>query len=350
MAIVEKCVAFDPAVRYQRASALAAELRRYLGRGARLVRMAKRHRRYVLAAAVLLVCSGGGLGAYVGTRPTRLELLYQRGLEEYEQGKYDQAAATFSQCMALRSGWPHAAFGRAQALRKAGKWRDARADFLALEKIDKGWSRAFAGYCGMRSNDTYGALSDFQVAHEAGLRDVGFLLNLARIYYRLQRHPLAIDVYTQVLSREPENRIAVRNRGMEYFLAVWTEKKRLPDAQAFLDAREDCRLNPDSFDASFCAAVIFGEAARKDPCFEEDAVGYLSKAMQQGMPLAMVKRYNAQLGSLVEKVDREVVAASERAPQGYVFRLGPDYLEPPEMADWDSFLRQHLRPLVAKSE
>src|SRR5439155_1905179 len=112
MAIVVRCLEFDPGARYASAAELAVELRAFLESAARPRAMAKLRRRAVVAAGIGLLVAGGGTWGYVGTRPITVEQLYQRGLDEYERGQYAEAVDTFTQCLERRSGWVDALFGR----------------------------------------------------------------------------------------------------------------------------------------------------------------------------------------------------------------------------------------------
>jgi len=307
-AIILKCLSFDAAGRYATAAELAADLREYVSPRAVAGRFAMRNRRWLIAAAVVAVLSGGSLATYVSSQPTQLERLYQRGLSEYDRGDHGVAADTFTKCLHLESGWPPALFGRAQALRQLEKWREARTDYLALENSHEGWAHALAGYCSMKVVDDAAAEHDCRVAHKAGLRDTAYLLNYARLLRIHQRHVEATKLYGDVLEQQPNHDMALRQRGISHRDAVVNDKKKIPDLQGLDDARRDCVLHPDSFESYYYAAVVIGEAARKDATYEEEAVRYLTTAFRQGLPMELIKNYKISLTHLLAKVDQAVIA------------------------------------------
>jgi tetratricopeptide (TPR) repeat protein len=332
---VSKCLAFAAEDRYASAADLVSDLRAYLGVTATTGRFINRHRRAVLAAALGVFGSIALFGGYVGTRPTQFEVLYQRGLGEYDAGEFKAAVATFTKCLELKSGSADALFGRAQALRRMENWADARADYQALRSSNRAWSFALEGYCNMRMNDDPAAWSDFNWAYRHGLRDVGFLMNFARVLSNRQMHANAAQIYTEVLTVDPRNKTAVRNRGMSLFAVVRNDKRNLPDPQAFADLEEYFRLEPNGFEAAYCAAIIHGDAARKDPSYEQKAIGYLNQAFQKGMPRELVQPYFTQLKRLLPFVDGQMVIDAVSDPD-YRTRFAPSN-EPSLTARWPEF-------------
>jgi tetratricopeptide (TPR) repeat protein len=334
-AIVLKCLAFAADDRYASAADLAADLRAYLGATATTSRFIKRNRRAVLAAAVGAIGSVALLAAYIGSRPTQFEVLYQRGLGEYDAGDFRSAVATFSKCLELKSGSPEALFGRAQALRQLEKWAEARIDYTALRDADPKWSYALAGYCNMQINDDVSACADFGLAHKNGLRDIGFLMNFARAHIRRRKHFDAANIYSDVLSFDPNNTSALRNRGMALFAAARNDKQRLPDAQAYADIERYRELAPDAFEPACCAAILYGDLARKGAGGDSQAIACLTEALQKGMPLEVVQAYFTQLKRLLPFVDGQTLLAARRDPE-FRIEFWPDH-EPPATARWAAF-------------
>jgi hypothetical protein len=173
----------------------------------------------------------------------------------------------------------------------------------------------------------------------AGLRDIGFLLNYAVTEIKRQSGARAIPIYTEVIEQEPENRTAIRNRGLAYMMAV-VNNNSLPNNKGFADAEAYCRLEPDSFLPPYCAAVIYGEAALKEPKWHEDqAIHYLTVALRKGMPLELMQRFQRQTKRLLLFVDANVLQSARRDP-GYAVNLWPPE-EPPVVADWTAFERKY---------
>jgi len=334
-AIVFKCLAKNPPKRYQSASDLAADLRAYLARGARLVRAVRRNRRSVLLSAAAFGLSVGGLGAYVGNSPSQLDRLYRQGLDDYAQGKFVAAENEFSRCLEIRPGWQRALFGRAQALRRQAKWQRARADFLSLQRTDESWARALAGYCALETKNYPEAAADFLVAYQSGLRDLGFLLNAGRCdYYRLT-YAFGVRSYSRVLEMDPEHKTALRNRAL--MSAALVRETRTPlHPQAFHDILQYVAQD-DSFVGSFAAARVYHEAAQVEPQYCAQAVGHFERALQKGAPLEWVQRYLSTAKPLLLMADWDVVERAVRDPS-YDYDFAP-MNEPPLTADWEEFCR-----------
>jgi serine/threonine protein kinase len=335
MAIVLKCLEFDPAGRLGSAAEVAEALRAFLDHAARPRRTRKVRRRAVLAAAVMLLVIGGGAWAYVGSRPETVEQLYQRGLADYERGKYEEAVSTFTQCLERRSGWPDALFGRGQALLKLEKWNDARSDFMALKEADPAWASAFAGYCSLQTKDYSGAFGNFLDAHRRGLRNAPFLMNYARVEMVRQHHSEAVKRYSEILEVEPTNIEAIRSRALALHWMVVNDREKIPSEQAFQDLDAYRRLASGSFEPALLGAILYGEAARKNSAYQPQAISFLADALQKGMPAGVAELYPAQIKRQLPFVDGQLLMSARR-DTGYRFRPGLE--QPlPENANWSAF-------------
>ncbi len=335
MAIVLRCLECDPAARYASAAEVAEALRVFLERAARPRVMRKVRRRAVFAAAVVLVAIGGGAWAYVGSRPETVEQLYRRGLADYEQGRYEQAVSAFTQCLEGRSGWPDALFGRGQALLKLEKWGEARSDFMALKEVDPAWAYAFAGYCSLRARDYPGAFGNFLDAHRRGLRHPAFLMDYARVEMVRQHHSEAVKRYSEVLEVEPTNFEAVRSRALAFYWMVVNDRERIPSELAFDDVATYRRLDPGSFEPALVGAIVYGEAARKNPTYQAKAIFFLQEALQKGMPAEVAGFYPAQIKRQLPFVDGHLLMSARR-DTAYRFRPGLEQ-SLPQNANWSAF-------------
>jgi serine/threonine protein kinase/Tfp pilus assembly protein PilF len=329
--IVLKCLAFDPAERFGTAEELAGALRDYLDSTKQptpslplspspppLTHSAARRAVFagLLALAAVALVGVVSLWSSIGVpRSTPVELLYQQGLDEYDAGDYTAAVETFTKCLERKSGWHEALFGRAQAFRKLEKWHEARSDYKALSDINPMWSATFAGYCQMQANENSGAFTEFLLAYNLGQRDISFLLNYARVQVRRHRFPDALKIYSEVLALDPENRMALSNRALVDVARVTDHKKNMPSAEYLQDAKEYYRLESDPLKRAFCAAIVFGEAARKDSSHVEKAVSYLTEALNQKLPLEATLLYSAQLKPLVPLVDQSTLEHAVHDPK-----------------------------------
>jgi serine/threonine protein kinase len=337
-AIVQKCIAFDPAERFSDAASLAQALREYLSGGAVVQRIAKRKRRELVLALLALAASMIGIFSYVGSQPSRLDALYQRALAEYEAGEFKKAERSFSDCLALRSNWPQALFGRGQSLRQQGQWKAARADFLALAEVEPRWAYALAGYCSMRGNDDQSASYDFRRAYEKGLRDFEFLMNYAAVNKLRGRYEDAVRLYSDVLAIDPLHKLALSERAQTHVALVINDGRKIPDGQAFDDVHQYREIEK-TFEGPYLAARIYGEAARKDVCYEDAAHIYLVEAIEKGLPKSVLGKLPLELRWLISKLDSRVVALASDHPEAARSKRDP-LRHPPQTADWTSFLQR----------
>jgi serine/threonine protein kinase len=343
--IVLKCLSFDPAGRFADAEELATALRDYLGsitQPATVVQplpsqsAPRRERRAVLAAGIGLLGIGLGFAAYYTTRRAPLELIYQQAIDEYNDGKYENAVATFTKCLEQKPGWPDALFGRGQSFRKLQKWHEARTDYTALKATNPAWAYALAGYCDIRLKDDAAALSDLSTAHANGQQDVAFLFNLARTQSFRQRYRESERTYSEILSIEPTNLVAIRNRAVVGLLSVANQKDRMPSPECLWDAEQYNRQAPETFEGALVAAAVFGEAARKDANYQARALNFLTDAIKKGLPLEAVSTYSPQLKPLLSLVDSGVIANAVRNST-YRVNFYP-VQEHSESPNWERFL------------
>src|SRR5262249_29906305 len=117
-------------------------------------------------------------------------------------------------------------------------------------------------------------------------------------------------------------------------------------AQEFLSKAEECsRLEANSFEEPFCAAIVFGEAARKDTRYREKALGNFTEALQRGLPLEAANLYPPQLKPLVPLVNANVIANAAHDP-GFRANFAP-VQEFESTPNWQVFLRQDRKEGVA---
>jgi len=118
-------------------------------------------------------------------------------------------------------------------------------------------------------------------------------------------------------------------------VAVVRNRDDFPNPQAFDDARDYCRLDSESINGPYCAAVIFGEAARKDSQYREEAIQFLRQSIAQGMPREWIQKHALALNPLADDALREQAPSDPNV----VLDLRP-IQEPPRTAAWNDFRRE----------
>ena len=341
-AIVLKCLAPDPAERYASAGALAAALRDYLSLRLAALRYVKQHRRGFLTAGAALALSSAAAGIYLGTRKAYPERVLDRGLTLYEQGRFEEALTVLDECNLLNRDWPEARFARAQTLRQLERWSDARDDFGALAGVQPGWSHALVGFCHFRDKRDLESLSSYRQAYRSGMRDVRLVFNYADALRRRSQFTEAVAIYSEVVDADPRHAEARRGRARCYYCIAKAPggNKRIPDPQAFEDARVDIRVNPDSFIPPYLAAIMCGYAIDLDPSLEtyrEEGIYCLGLALKAGLPRTLYEADAAKLDLLkTEEIDALIEAALP-VPPGNFLELYHQQEFPPA-ANWQDFL------------
>src|SRR5438874_11444386 len=112
-------------------------------------------------------------------------------------------------------------------------------------------------------------------------------------------------------------------------------KKPAIDTQTLADVEESWRLEANSIESASCAAIIYGEAARKDAKFQEKALHYLTEALRKGLPIEAANPYPFQLKRIIDLVDGNVLAGA-RHDAKYRLQFTPAH-EPPSVAEWNAF-------------
>lgn len=347
--IVAKCLAFDPAHRFLNAAELTTALHGYLEslKPTPAVQKPQRsYRRSIFASLVALVfvtpLGFSGYLTFTGPRiapPESVESFYERGLEDYDAERYDNAVENFTRCLIAKPGWHKAHFARAQVLRKQEKYDEACADYLATRSsADQRWSDVLAGLCYHKSRDLTPAEACFDRAYNAGLRNIEFLFNYAEVKERRMRRPKAVEIYTEIIAAQPLNLVARHQR-----VVVGAREKQVgdfirpPTAETMAEAEEYLRLAPETFDSAYCAAKVYGEAVLKKAPYRERAVACLTLALQRGLPLEHAEG-QYMMKPLLELVDPKVL---ENAVRNADFHDDPiPFFDFPCTPDSVEFLRQ----------
>lgn len=205
-----------------------------------------------------------------------------RGRRQYDEGKYAAAAASWGECLSIRSDWPEAHFARGQALRMAGKPDQARPEFLALSDDDPATAHAFAGYCSLLMNNTPAAEADYTIAIHHGANDAVSWNNFGHCQRRSNKIEQAIQSFDTAISADPELAVAYCNRAVARFRAQIRAGEPISD-ETRADILEACRLEERS-DYCFHAGTIFAKTSGSNPNHHGEAVAKLQRAYELGYP------------------------------------------------------------------
>jgi len=160
----------------------------------------------------------------------------------------------------------------------------------------------------------------------------------------MQRPSDAARTYSEILSIEPHNVMATRNRAIAGLFVVINQKNKLPSDECLADAEAYCRLAGESFEGPLVAAIVLGEAARKDKRYEGKAVEYLTEAIKKGFPLEGVSGLPTQLKPLLTRVSASIVASGAHDTT-YRMNFTLPVQEYSDSGSWQRFLQAgKIRP------
>ena len=145
---------------------------------------------------------------------------YDRGIELYDQGAFEEALAAFSQAIELDPGYVYAYNSRALTLVQLGELEDALADLNQALELDSGYAEAYntRGETYRIQGDLHRAIADF----DQGIAlDPDYALpyyNRGRAYRALDDLDRALDDLDQALELDPELADAYFERGIIYHI------------------------------------------------------------------------------------------------------------------------------------
>lgn len=230
-AILERCLAYDPADRPASAAEVATELRRHFAPARRTRRWLAARPRLILTVLCLGMFAAAAAG-YAGiVAPTSAERAFAAGKKAYQDHHYEEAEQSFDRALqdqATNSRWHHAR-GWAR-LHASGHLPDDR----AREKMDQAWNDLMYG--------------------RAGQMDAGLLEVKAYLLARQQNSRPALGIYNQLAAGGHRKAALLNNRAFCLLQSASGSNRDSQYAQAEQDLNEALRLTPT------CAAVYYNRA------------------------------------------------------------------------------------------
>jgi serine/threonine protein kinase len=243
---VEGCLAYDPDRRIQSAAELATALRRYLAWSRR--RRRARLQLGICGAALALALVGG---AFLTPGPSA-EVLQQRGMAAFRDGRYDQALQYFSEVIDADPKAANAYFIRGRVFQQRGELALAKANFqLAYDLAPSGSIAACLGYCWSRMGYHDQALVYYLQAIERQFSPAEVWNNIG--FGHLQRGQQidnALTALDRALRKDPRLQAAYHNRAQCYFRLASDPLRAKPGffRQGFADVEKALRLGPPTFE------------------------------------------------------------------------------------------------------
>lgn len=236
--ILEKMVHYHYTKRYQSATEVLKALQKINGRSKTVVtspsktkssinpqtkksllRMASHPLWFILfsfATVGIIAVLIGLVNFWNRPNPIRAERLFERGVENAEEGKQQAAISAYNKAIKLNPDRAEYYYKRGNAYYNSGSYQNAIADYdktLTLDPshINAAFNRGIARY---DNQDYAGALDDFTQVLRLKPQDADAYYKRGLVYYQSQDYEAAIQDYTQVIRLQPNDINAYHGRGL----------------------------------------------------------------------------------------------------------------------------------------
>lgn len=220
--IIERCLAFDPADRWQTPRLLAEALAEHQRPNQRLRRWFDRHRRTVLAIASVLLVSLGAVGGFLATREPEVDRQMRLGQTALLNNEAGVAIGCLNLALKEQPDFDKRLdilMARGQAYLKTGEIDKALADFREVEKLRRDpLATAAVGYCRAMNQQFHPAKVLFETAASRGWNDpLAYSNNVGYCLIKEARIDLAEQQLAIALRMAPSRPIVLHNLGMLNF-------------------------------------------------------------------------------------------------------------------------------------
>jgi tetratricopeptide (TPR) repeat protein len=283
--IVERCLTYDPAERFQSAAELAEALRK---RSARRARASRIRIGFLAATAIALALAVAGISVAAirtGERAGRLA----EGKAAYHSGDYDRALRAFTRAIEADPNDGAAYFARGRVFQRMGKLDRALSEYVKADNLaGEGQIKACIGYCKSHLGLPGEALAFSSKAIEDGFGTAQAHNNLGYAYMSLARWKDARVHFDEAIRLDPSLQLAFYNRAtLEWKLAVkgWSDKCNYYPQQGLADIEKALLLGPPRMELHHKAALLYGIAALQKKANQNISLGidHLKAAIEQGL-------------------------------------------------------------------
>jgi serine/threonine protein kinase/Tfp pilus assembly protein PilF len=280
--VIQRCLAFDPARRFQQAADVAAALRKHLARAQR----PRRRRAFFPAAglaalAVLVAC-------FFALREPEGQRLFNRGQAALQGGEYQQALESFTSVLKAEPNRVDALFARGRVHQKMGNLALALADFQSASHLaPEGRISACIGYCMGLSGDAPHAIRFYCEAIEQGFAPAEVYNNLGFAFWHKGQWKKALEYLDKAIERNDKLHTAYYNRASVYFNKALQEPQDARKSQFVNQGTQDIdkaiRLGPRTADLYLLAVHVYCLKAKTDAHALQTALDYAHTALDLGL-------------------------------------------------------------------
>ncbi len=236
--IMEKMVHYHYTKRYQSTAEVVKALEKISGRPQRVMSstpiterslnpQTQTSRKGIASHPLWLVLFGfaslGVIAVLIGVvsflnrpNPIKAERLFERGIENANQGNEQIAISAFNQAIKLNPGQAEYFYQRGNAYYNLENYPNAIADYSKAINLNPSYVNAYFNRGGVHSDrqNYAGAIDDFTQVLRLKPQDAEAYYKRGFVYYKSQNYPAAIQDYTQVLRLQPNDINAYHGRGL----------------------------------------------------------------------------------------------------------------------------------------
>ena len=219
--LVESCIAFQASDRPASASNLAKSLQNCLSPIQRGRRWSQRHVWRIRATAIIAFVTIATTVLFFSTRDPYSVRQWQRGLEFYKLGRFDEAVDHFDRAIDADPSQIVAHFDRGRARMQLGDFALALDDFRkvpggAIDGISNGKIDAAKGHCLVRLKHSNEGTKYFQQAIAAGFAPAEVYNDLGYAYISMGRLNDALQALNKAAQLDPNSQPVHYNRALVY--------------------------------------------------------------------------------------------------------------------------------------
>jgi serine/threonine protein kinase/Flp pilus assembly protein TadD len=281
VALVARCLEFEPADRFDSAEAVAVAIRSALRPFGLARRWVRTHRLRTAAIAVFTATALSCGGAWLALRKPYHERLVAQGQAAFERADMQSAILAFEEANALEPGFAPALLGLARAKLAMGNPRDASQAYQDLyERTGEPRYLACVGYCMSKLNEHSEAIGYYERSIAEGFIDPTVLNNLGYSHQATRSLPKAQECFDRALTINPRYRAALQNRA-RLRCKVAIEQRTAISQVAITDIETVLEMTPGFGNLHFVAASIWILSSRPDRL--ERALDHVERAINLGV-------------------------------------------------------------------
>lgn len=284
-AILEKCLAFDPVKRPERAREVGAAFRRRASVPASVGRWIRRHPRLSVAACVLMLVLGSASAAAVALAPPAHERHYQAALAAVEHQQLEEALDRLDRAVHADPNFAPAYFARGRIYQKMAALDDTKhaaaiRDFERAHRLaPSGRNLAAIGFSESKQGAWGAALKMYQLAEDAGFTTAELFNNMGVCHHKLGNREAARASFNRAIDISPNLAAARYNRALAISDRAWNALEILNHAEAqasftereIREKRELLRVaitrGAEDFEAALALVPPCGELSFNAGCF-----------------------------------------------------------------------------------